>query len=103
MLIYLLIYFSLNTVERINIINPYKNVTGTAIRTVCINLKLCNKLQPNQAWILDEVVCRLSTAFSVRNLTAIAQSIAISNMRYDEINALITTNPPIRTEHLLRF
>ncbi len=57
----------------------------------------------NQAWILDEVVCRLSTAFSVRYLTAIAQSIAISNMRYDEINALIITNTPIRTEHLLWF
>lgn len=87
----------------INIINPYKNVPCTSIRTLCINLKLCNRLQPNQVWILDEVVCRLSTAFSVRYLTAIAQSIAISKMRYDEINTLISTIPPIRTEHLLCF
>lgn len=72
-----------------------------SIRTICINLKLCNRLQPNQVWILDEVVCCLSTAFSVRYRTAIAQSIAISKMRYDQINTLITTNPPIRTEHLL--
>lgn len=31
MLIYLLIYVSLNIVERINIINPYKNVTYTSV------------------------------------------------------------------------
>jgi len=31
MLIYLLINLSLNIVERINIINPYKNVTRTSV------------------------------------------------------------------------
>lgn len=82
--IYLFIYISLNIVERINFINLYKNVTPV-LNVLCINCVIdCSQITS------DEVIrCHgnnLSRQPSVSDISqpSIAQSIAISNMRYDD-------------------